>query len=302
MIYLRFAIFYFFFFIFTNAIKYDNTAVVILTRNKDLIKIKKSIQGFEKNYNYKHNYPYILLNNEEFDSSFNELKILAKNITFKVVQKKEWYIPKNIDRRKLREAIKLQHKNVGYRHMCRFFAKFIFETSILKSFEYIIRLDTDSIFFNPIKFDIIQTMKDFNLLYAFAIASSDYMVEGLWDEIKKGFKNLGIKQKYTKFVTNNTDKYSKCIFYNNFEILNMKSLRNTSYFDIVNFIDKSEKFFYNRWGDAPIRTIILNGILNNSQIGYFKSIDYSHQMRLKERRSNDYSQCSKLAEKSFRIF
>lgn len=47
-------------------------------------------------------------------------------------------------------------KGVGYRHMCRFQAKLVYDQPILEGLKYVWRLDDDSFIYKPVKYDVFR--------------------------------------------------------------------------------------------------------------------------------------------------
>ena len=58
-------------------------------------------------------------------------------------------------------------KTIGYRHMCRFHAKTLYEQPILDGLQYVWRLDDDSFITKPIRYDVFRLMRDGRILYAY---------------------------------------------------------------------------------------------------------------------------------------
>jgi len=55
-------------------------------------------------------------------------------------------------------------------------------------------------------------------------------------------------------------------FWNNFEIVELAFMKRTDVQDFIQEIDESKGIFLYRWGDAPLRYIMMTLFLNESQI------------------------------------
>ena len=59
-----------------------NACIFILVRNRDLHTLTNTIGLFEKQFNHKYNYPYLLVNDEQFTDEFKEtIEKLTKSKT-----------------------------------------------------------------------------------------------------------------------------------------------------------------------------------------------------------------------------
>jgi len=73
--------------------------------------------------------------------------------------------------------------SLGYRHMCRFHSKGVYEQPILTGLDYAWRLDDDSEILRPIGYDVFEFMRGQNLSYGFVIQDADEwnVVQYLWE-------------------------------------------------------------------------------------------------------------------------
>jgi mannosyltransferase len=109
----------------------ENAVFVMLARNKERYRAKKTIQSIEKNFNQWFNYPILFLNDEPWEERFiKDLNETAGGkAIFEVVPKSQWTFPEWIDPDLARESIKEQGRGgaphagkEGYHHMCRFYS------------------------------------------------------------------------------------------------------------------------------------------------------------------------------------
>ncbi len=65
-------------------------------------------------------------------------------------------------------------------------------------------------------------------------------------------------------------------FFNNFEVAPFSLWRDSKYINYFDFLDKAGGFFYERWGDAPVRSYYLITAIDIEQIFLLKNFFYGH--------------------------
>jgi len=186
-------------------------------------------------------------------------------------QEVEFDIPSHINASAVNFNIKCLSK-IGYRHMCRFHAKNVYEQAILKGLEYIWRLDDDSLLPAVINYDLFVFMQLHNLQYGYIKIHVDSYecTTGLWEAVRNY-----IKQKHLQ--SSHFDKWTEPkIYYNNFEISALTLWTSKWYQDYINFIDLLGGIYYYRWGDAPIKSIAVALFLPEEAIHLFADVTYQH--------------------------
>jgi hypothetical protein len=90
--------------------------VIILVRNSDLKRLIVTIENFEKNFNHRYNYPYVLFNNEKFTTNFkvNVLQHTNSLVKFAKISPQYWNVPNRIDKNNLQKRIKQFGTYQGY--------------------------------------------------------------------------------------------------------------------------------------------------------------------------------------------
>jgi alpha 1,2-mannosyltransferase len=161
--------------------------------------------------------------------------------------------------------------NIGYRHMCRFMAGGIYRNSEINKYDMYMRLDTDSYILSKIGFDPFKRMEENNLNYAYNNIQPDNpkVVEGLFEKSEEYMKSYEISPK-------NAIQYPM-IYYTNFEIGRIKWFLESGYMDFFDYLDSLGGIYTSRWGDAPIRYIGIQMLMENSEkIDFSSSINYKH--------------------------
>ena len=86
---------------------------------------------------------------------------------------------------KLLPSVPPQHKwmqskkfSAGYRHMIRFYTTGIWDLVAQQGYEYVMRMDEDSVLWSPIPYNIFDFMAARGLEYAFRLASWEHGISG----------------------------------------------------------------------------------------------------------------------------
>lgn len=277
-----------------------NYGIFILTQNtvERKIYLKTSLYFLFKNYNKRYNYPIIILHEGDYDALAQEeirKSVREENrscISFRKIDKEDFELPPHIDKDKVDKIIALQPvpywRNLKYRLMCYFWVKRFFN-KYTEGFDYVMRLDDDSIIEEPIKEDLFKVVQDKNLVYMSNIVHIDcgicnYGMKELFEEILPDCKDkinngMFISAKLRSGDENNKHfelfKQVKTIvdnkectatefitemplmYYNNFFITSTAFWKQEKVQNIINKIDENGGIFYYRYGDAPLHTIIV---------------------------------------------
>lgn len=109
--------------------------------------------NLDKNFNEKFDYPVIVFH-EKQNSTW---KKLLRNSTKSALYFHEVSFATPPEYRNMTSP--RCPSSLGYREMCRFFSKTIYETPILQNVEFYWRLDEDSQLLCPVQFDVFEVMK-----------------------------------------------------------------------------------------------------------------------------------------------
>lgn len=151
---------------------------------------------------------------------------------------------------------------VGYRSMCHFFTKNLFELEIFKNADKVWRLDTDSyvmsIRSDPFDFDV-----DYSYIRIFG--HSDRYTNNLNSHILH----------YMNGNSYNWEDNDRRTFETNCEIFNTKYFSGNQYLNFANYVVANPDFWIYRWGDHIIRYCAHKVLgFTASQI---KGMFYNHQ-------------------------
>lgn len=156
-----------------------NATFLVLARNKDLEGIVKTIKSVERHFNRWFNYPYVFLNDEDFEELFKETvkRHTGSPVHFGIINDTMWGFPDWLDVQPARKAIErqgeagIQYGGVeSYHHMCRFYSGYFFKHDLLQQYDWYWRLEPDVKYMCDITYDPFLEMVKANKTYGFTIA------------------------------------------------------------------------------------------------------------------------------------
>lgn len=173
----------------------------------------------------------------------------------------------------------LSRGQIGYRHMCRFFANEWFLRPELDGYGFVMRMDVDSFILSPCKTDLFATMRRQGSRYAYRAVTTDArkFCTGFWETAAKHFEDSGVvpKDGFRK------DFGKPLVYYTNFEICDLSWFRDLpwqSFFKDVDFAGGIAKY---RWGDHIIRYAGLQALMDPAEIWQATPLHYQHWYRWK---------------------
>jgi hypothetical protein len=119
-----------------------NGAFVVLARNKELDGVVQSIKSIERHFNRWFHYPYVFLNDGDFNQTFKDVvrNYTSSPVEFGKVGPEMWGYPEWIDPKVAKEGIAKQGDAAvmyggleSYHSMCRFYSGYVSETMLLAS-------------------------------------------------------------------------------------------------------------------------------------------------------------------------
>lgn len=273
------------------------SGIFILTQNTPERKIylKTCLYFLFKNFNKTYNYPVIILHEGDYDeNSQTEIKKSIREnhrhiISFKQIDAGDFDIPEHINKERVANIVKLQPvaywRNEKYRSMCYFWMKHFFKYTT--DFDYVMRLDDDSIIEEPLVTDLFQTMVDNEHVYISNLLHVDcgvcnYGMKKMFEKIlpsaiprlndkmfikSKIPKNTIIMEKFktlyklnegVECATDDIEIDMPLMYYNNFFVTDTRFWKRNDVQYIIDGIDKHGGIFYYRYGDAPLQTIIVS--------------------------------------------
>jgi mannosyltransferase len=108
-----------------------NAAFVVLARNSELPGVIQSVKSIERHFNRFWHYPYVFLNDDDFDDTFKNTitNYTSGSTEFGKIDKSMWGYPDWIDHEVAMEGVRKQGDAAimyggmeSYHHMCRFYS------------------------------------------------------------------------------------------------------------------------------------------------------------------------------------
>ncbi|KAI1122925.1 nucleotide-diphospho-sugar transferase [Nemania abortiva] len=156
-----------------------NAAFVVLARNKELDGVIQSIKSIERHFNRWYHYPYVFLNDGEFNQTFKDTvrNYTSASVEFGKVGPEMWGYPDWVDPKVAKEGIAKQGDAAvmyggleSYHAMCRFYSGFFYKHPLLAKYEWYWRLEPEIKYFCDITYDPFLKMIESNKTYGFTIA------------------------------------------------------------------------------------------------------------------------------------
>lgn len=113
----------------------------------------------------------------------------------------------------------------------------------------------------------------------FAISVLEYpeTVATFWKSVRKFMvRNMDVVHHPNALpwlTTNNT--YNLCHFWSNFEIASFGFYRSAEYKRFFDFMDREGGIYYERWAEAPLRTVAAAMLMAPEQIHFFNDVGYT---------------------------
>ena len=250
--------------------KKPKAAIYYLIHPRNLYYLIKSLKKLNKFFTRNFSYPIIIFHESDWNVTLTEKvrsstddEIFFQEVHFETPVYYSRPVPSNVG-----PLI----QPYGYRHMCRFHAKTVYEQPIIQGFEYLFRLDDDSFIDSPVNYDIFLHMRKNNFIYGYHDIKVDgaTYVRGLWEASNEFIRSRSIKPKYFN------DWQYRCVYFTNFEISRTDFWLSKEYQDFINYIDQLGGMYFHRWGDAPIKTIGVAIFVPPKQVHHYSDIQYSH--------------------------
>jgi mannosyltransferase len=133
-----------------------NAAFVVLARNKELEGVLQSIKSRERHFNHWFHYPYVFLNDGDFNSTFKEavLNHTSSPVEWGRIGPELWGFPDWVDESVAKEGIAKQGDAAimyggmeSYHHMCRFYSGMFYKHELLQKYEWYWRLEPEIKYF-----------------------------------------------------------------------------------------------------------------------------------------------------------
>lgn len=284
-----------------NEYQHANATISSLVRESELVGLCKTIKLFEARFNHKFQYPYTIMNDQPFLDGFKKaiLALTDAPVEFVLIPPELWSKPSWVDEKKEKEGQAYLY-NLGipyartdsYRSMCRFYSGKFYKVPEMLKYKYYWRIEPNVQFFNDVDYDVFKYLQGTDKIYGFTTSLYDIeqTIETLWPEtlqfleLNDNYKHINQNGSF-QWLLDDLQKpkkaqvaggYSTCHFWSNFEIADMDFWRSDAYDNWFEYLDSTGKFYYERWGDAPVHSIGLGLFADKSRIHWFRDVGYYH--------------------------
>ena len=274
-----------------------NAAICYLTQNTEIRRtyLKTSLYFLFKHFNAKYRYPVLIFHEGDYTPDAQQDIIMGIRascrdlVSFHALQPNDFKVPSHIDETKLNQILSITPpptpywRNTKYRLMCRWwlmeFMKYV------KVYDYVMRLDDDSIIEEPIKEDLFEWMHKNDLNYSSNFIHTDCGIccYGMKQFFEKEFPDkkeilkelfvaqeipmqsvklhpfrciLSITQNPLPDIREKETLWMPVMYYNNFFITRTAFWETSEMKEKLKRIDENGSIFYFRWGDSPLQSLL----------------------------------------------
>ena len=275
-----------------------NAAICYLTQNTDVrrVYLKTSLYFLFKHFNAQHKYHVIIFHEGDYDSDAQTDVIQSIRsdfrdlVRFQALHPDDFKLPSHIDKEKLDRILSIKPppvpywRNEKYRMMCYWWLfKFM---DYVKDYDYVMRLDDDSIIEEKIESDLFKWMNDADLNYSSNFIHTDcgiccYGMKDFFEEtfpdkvtqMKEMFIAQDLQMRSVKMhpfrsvlsivkdplpeIKDVEKIWMPVMYYNNFFITRTAFWRTPEMLEVLDKIDKNGSIFYFRWGDSPLQSLLV---------------------------------------------
>jgi hypothetical protein len=273
----------------------QNAAIFILTQNTEVrrVYLKTCLYFLFKHFNATHRYPVIIFHEGDYDAKAQRDIVMSVRascrslVSFVGLDAEDFVLPDHIDKDKMDRCIATRAvpywRNDKYRMMCRWWLVHMHKYA--KGFDYVMRIDDDSIIEEPVDKDLFAWMAEKQLVYSSNLIHIDcgvccYGMKEFFEKrypekaefVQKMFVKQEVPMRAVQFhpfrtllsITQNPPPqipetmtlWMPIMYYNNFFITKTSFWQQEDVQKAVDAVDKDGSIFYFRWGDAPLQSII----------------------------------------------
>jgi hypothetical protein len=276
-------------------------AVVYLAESKPLrlSYLKRSVGNLCYASRSQPPYPIIFLHNEpasleamrkSMKEDYN-IHLFCKERAFQWVDVSPFFgFPDGFANSGIKEPYQMPHRSKGgswgYHHMCRFWNQQVFLVPELNHFDYILRLDTDSLITTPWVSDPFVAMQESGAVYGYKCISPDFpeYVTNMINFTSQYVASHSVEPKFPGFkeYLSSTSSAGGAPLvpmpYTNLEILSLRWFNSPPVARFLNASDGGPLFgiYRHRWGDAPLRAMVLGLFAAEEGVRAISEFEYIH--------------------------
>ena len=287
-----------------NITRRSSAALVILSRRVELLKsCLRSVATF---YASAPEHDVLVFHTGEFgsaDITGVEKSFPALHIHFIELKKggPYWSVPQYLSMRNFTvERAIPPNLGMGYRHMCRFWARLVFYYVYQLGYDWIFRLDDDSLIHSAVRYNLANMMEEVGALYGYRIFARDFravmqhLPEAVHDFLVTTQRDPvylyldanppsieGVHSSAREsFDADNQPGWHVPNYSNNFFIASVNFFMRPDVQQFLYFIDLTGGIPYFRWGDSPLLTVITRIFAHPAQVRWVNDFTYEHGGRI----------------------
>jgi hypothetical protein len=130
--------------------------------------LQRSLKLLFKHYNERQRDDVLILHTGDFDEPTQQRVLrpyLGRPVRFHRLTEQYWHLPANLKGSNVSEWKGAQ--GVGYRHMIRLFTRMLWDLAAELGYEYVMRLDEESLLHSSIQYNLFEYMASNDLEYGY---------------------------------------------------------------------------------------------------------------------------------------
>ncbi|CDK26196.1 unnamed protein product [Kuraishia capsulata CBS 1993] len=263
---------------------------LMVTRNKELSSVLKTIRSVEDRFNSKYGYDWVFASHEPFHEHF---KIAVENLSsgkvqYELIEADKWGYPEHTDQERakmIREKNKRRQMPHGeserFRLKNRYMSYEFAKLPALSGYKYYCHVEPFTELKCDIDDDFFAAMERQNKMFGFVDAAIEpkFTTESLWQattRFTEEYSALIHANNSMQFVADRSaQRYSQCTFSTNFEIGRVSFFRSKEYAQLFELLDQNNGFFYERWTASNIHTIAVSLLLPRDVVMHVDPTGYT---------------------------
>jgi len=160
---------------------------------------------------------------------------------------------------------------------------------VLDQYDWLCVIDTDAFVASDVDEDPFEYMSRNNKLYGYRALSYDdpELIHNLYHTLQSYLTEYNVEPK--NIYGEKTTSYDYCIpdtfglwpqcpitYYTNIDFISLKFARSEEYQSLFKYLDDTDGFYDYRWGDCPVRYLIVRTFVDEQQIHRFENWKYVH--------------------------
>ncbi|KAL3233747.1 Glycolipid 2-alpha-mannosyltransferase [Nakaseomyces bracarensis] len=280
--------------------------------NSQLRRILRTVESVQKNFNHAYGYPWVFISAEKLSEAFkatvqekltefsDQIDGINTEAIFGLVPDEIMEYPAFIDSTLASNAridlFDVPHGDEQYyRFIARFHAGFVANHTLLKDYDWFLRVDAGLKMTCMTDYDIFRWMQDNSMAFAFGLSlredrrsdSSFYKAFQQFteknSEIYKAFENRNM----AGYLIEGGNSFTHCSYSTELQIMNLNFLRSPGYQKYFKHIDEVGGIFYERWSDSLIIGAAVSTLIPASMTHHLSHMGFQTKQHIKCPKDNN---------------